>query len=115
MKKLSWNTSLLYQMKIVLITLVIALAYAGCRCPSICSAGYSGSVVDCFCWCQRTAESMKAAPDARCTHYPRATFSSGGCALCASNINTANTETSAVEVYESSLSEAIMGIPKTMT
>ncbi|KAL0232767.1 hypothetical protein GEMRC1_011514 [Eukaryota sp. GEM-RC1] len=98
-------------MKVFLvITLLVVLAFAGCRCPRTCSFGYSGSIVQCFCWCQQIASSIHASPDARCTHFPKGTFSSGGCSLCASNINSLSKDTAAVEVFEKSLSEAIMGV-----
>ncbi|KAL0238352.1 hypothetical protein GEMRC1_012825 [Eukaryota sp. GEM-RC1] len=97
-------------MKIVfVITLLIALAYAGCRCPNTCNS-YSRPANECFCWCQRTANTLRASPDARCNYFPQASFSSGGCSLCASNINSLSSETSTVEIFEKSLADAILGI-----
>ncbi|KAL0233367.1 hypothetical protein GEMRC1_012112 [Eukaryota sp. GEM-RC1] len=98
-------------MKLVLvITLFFALAFAGCRCPGSCGSGYRGSIVDCYCWCQRTANSLKASSDAKCSHFPSGSYSSGGCSLCASNINSLTGETSAAEVFEKSLSDALIGV-----
>ncbi|KAL0233100.1 hypothetical protein GEMRC1_011845 [Eukaryota sp. GEM-RC1] len=98
-------------MKLVfVITLFIALAFAGCRCPGSCSFGYTGTSPQCFCWCQQTARSVQARPDARCTYFPSGSFSSGGCSLCASNINSLTSETSATEVFEKSLSDALIGV-----
>ncbi|KAL0242690.1 hypothetical protein GEMRC1_005253 [Eukaryota sp. GEM-RC1] len=98
-------------MKVVFaIALFVALAFAGCRCPGSCGSGYSGSVVDCFCWCQRAAASMGTSYDATCSHFPSGSFSSGGCSLCDSTIRSLSTETFVVEIFEKSLSEAIMGV-----
>ncbi|KAL0208261.1 hypothetical protein P9112_010848 [Eukaryota sp. TZLM1-RC] len=75
-------------MKLLLLTITLfALVFAGCRCPSPCNFGYSGTNAQCFCWCQQTANAIGASSDARCTYFPSGQFSSGGCSLCASNIN----------------------------
>ncbi|KAL0217436.1 hypothetical protein RCL1_008017 [Eukaryota sp. TZLM3-RCL] len=64
----------------------IAIALAACLCPGQCGWGYWGSDAQCFCWCGNTAASLKLGSNARCSYFPRATFSTGGCSLCSTGI-----------------------------
>ncbi|KAL0251612.1 hypothetical protein GEMRC1_000825 [Eukaryota sp. GEM-RC1] len=54
----------------LLISLVLVLTNAGCRCPWPCGSGYSKTQADCHCWCQKTANNIKASPDVMCTFLP---------------------------------------------
>ncbi|KAL0217597.1 hypothetical protein RCL1_008178 [Eukaryota sp. TZLM3-RCL] len=72
--------------RVLFFSAFIAIALAACRCPSNCGWGYSGSDAQCFCWCSNLAASLKLGSDARCSYFPKAQFSSGGCSLCSSGI-----------------------------
>ncbi|KAL0240158.1 hypothetical protein GEMRC1_010264 [Eukaryota sp. GEM-RC1] len=94
---------------ITLLFLILTIVWAGCRCPRGCSFPYRGSHANCFCFCQRTAKSLDVSPGARCTFVNH--FSRGSCSLCDIYISSSSDDSSSVtEVFERSLSDAILPI-----
>ncbi|KAL0205395.1 hypothetical protein P9112_000702 [Eukaryota sp. TZLM1-RC] len=91
-----------------LAVLFITAASAGCICPTVCGGGYHRSQSECFCWCQNTANRLAASNDARCSYFPSSTFSTGGCSLCASSIN--SVDSSPESLYEDSPDDSVLPI-----
>ncbi|KAL0211625.1 hypothetical protein RCL1_005251 [Eukaryota sp. TZLM3-RCL] len=82
---------------VVLLSLLIVVVFAGCRCSPFCGAGYSGSQAACYCFCSNTATSLRLTAQATCTYFPSGSFSSGGCSLCSSQINSNDNYYSLIE------------------
>ncbi|KAL0217468.1 hypothetical protein RCL1_008049 [Eukaryota sp. TZLM3-RCL] len=75
---------------IVIFATFLVIVFAGCKCPGRCDslAGYSGTDAQCFCFCAKTASSLKLDRNTRCTWVPKSTFSKGACAFCSPSIQT---------------------------
>ncbi|KAL0218201.1 hypothetical protein RCL1_009049 [Eukaryota sp. TZLM3-RCL] len=80
-------------MRLLLLSLFVAAVLAGCICPSARCKNmiYTGTIENCFCFCQQQAKTRDLSPSATCTFSPRiSTVSSGYCALCDSYIPASN-------------------------
>jgi len=65
---------------LLLVVSAVVVIEAKCVCYGANCAFYTGTEPQCFCWCNN--EVARGKVGGRCTFFPHAQFSSGGCSFC---------------------------------
>ncbi|KAL0217909.1 hypothetical protein RCL1_008758 [Eukaryota sp. TZLM3-RCL] len=82
---------------IVSCCVLLSTVSAGCLCVNgPCNRYWQGTKAQCFCWCQKTANSRQLGRDARCTYGPASQGSF--CSLCSAGIYSPNEDSDFAEI-----------------